>query len=445
MVTQPNKRSKGEGTWYQRSSDNMWVASIDLDRGPDGKRRRKVVVAKTEAQVKAKLKAAKLERLQNPDLLTSNVTVGVWVEEWFRTIALKKIRPKTAATYRSQINNYIIPAIGKVRLDKLTAAHVRKLHDYITEPEPAGLALSSTTAMQAHRILAVALKYAVRNDRVTRNVATLTDAPVRARNESVILTALHGIRVLHEVASDRLGSRWAAALLTGARQGELLGLELDRVIPYTNEKGHTTWTLDLSWQLQRFSWEHGCGTAREGKPACGELRGTTCPQRKVTLPANSESRRLEGGLWLSRPKSSAGWRIIPLVEPLKSILLRRIEAAKDEPNPHGLVWTSDPKKAKGGNPEAREVFPLDGSPIDPSRDNKAWHAILARAGVPDVELHGARHTTASLLLAAGVPEPIIMKILGHSQYVVTRGYQTVDIEQLERAMTMLSGMLTVEK
>jgi hypothetical protein len=44
------------------------------------------------------------------------------------------------------------------------------------------------------------------------------------------------------------GSRIAAALFTGARQGELIGLELDRV---TDE-------LDLSWQLKRFSWSHHC-------------------------------------------------------------------------------------------------------------------------------------------------------------------------------------------
>lgn len=419
-----NKRGKGEGTWYQRSSDGMWVGSIDLERIDPKKRRRKVVVAKTEAQVKEKLKLAKQEVAKNPRMTTSSVTVETWLDSWFKEIALKKIRPRTAATYRSQIEEYIKPSIGKVRLDKLTDQHVIRMHDYITVTK----GLSSTTALQAHRILAVALKYAVRRRLITDNAATLTDAPQRARQEPVILTAMHGTKVLQTVADDRLGSRWAAALLTGARQGELLGLTIDRV----------TDVLDLSWQLQRFSWEHGCGAKdKYGNYPCGG-RGTDCPKRKVTLPASSESKYLEGGLWLSRPKSSAGWRIIPLVDPLKSILERRIASMGDEPNPYGLVWTSDRKQSKGGH---RELLPLDGSPIDPSRDNKAWHDVLDRAGVPDARLHDARHTTASMLLAAGVPEAVIMKILGHSSYAVTRGYQNIDREQLRQAMTAMSALL----
>ena len=425
-VKNPNKRAKGEGTWYQRSSDGMWVASIELP-SPDGKRRRKVVVAKTENQVKAKLKEIKTQLAKHNDLPTSGQTVGTWVEYWFKNIALAKVRPRTAATYRSMVYNYIVPSIGKVRLDKLTPIHVRRLHSFIlTKPkDPDDLSkglLSSTTALQTHRILTVALKYAERDKLVTRNVALDVDAPLKSTKEAGILTAADGVKVLQEVAGDRLGSRWAAALLTGARQGEILGLELDRV----------TDVLDLSWQLQRISWEHGCA------PTCGRKRGVDCPDRKITMPPNWEYRRLEGGLLLSRPKSDSGWRIIPLVDPLASIIQRRIEVAQSEPNPHGLVWTADAKQSKGG---ARAMLELDGSPIDPGRDNKAWHAILKRAGVDDVRLHDARHTTASLLLEANVPEPIIMKILGHSSYVVTRGYQNVDKRQLSEAMSKMSALM----
>jgi integrase len=401
----PNKHAKGDGSTYQRKSDGMWVASIELP-SHDGTRRRKVVTASTEARIKEKLKLLRREKEKSGDLPTAGQTLGTWVNVWYTTIAVKKIRPKTAAVYRTMIRQYIIPAIGKVRLDKLTPEHVRKLEQYITETK----GLSSTTAMQAHRVLSVALKYAEREGRVTRNVATFTDSPRRARPTMGVLTAADGITVLQSVAHDRLGSRWAAALLTGARQGELLGLEIDRV----------TDVLDLSWQLQRISWEHGCANT------CGRSRGTDCPKRKITAPADWEHRHLTGGLWLSRPKSSAGWRVIPLVEPLRSIINRRIEAAANEPNPHGLVWSQS-----------------NGQPVDPSADNRAWHQLLAGAEVNDVRLHDARHTTASLLLEAGVPEQVIMKILGHNSYVVTRAYQTIDRVQLDNAMNALSARLAL--
>lgn len=410
-----NKRAKGEGTVYFRESDQRWVGSKDLPRRNPKDRRRVVVLVNPKGMTVKEARAATIAKLNkrvaeleaNGDLPNEMQTFGQWAHVWFTTIALKKIRPKTAATYRYLLEQHILPEIGHVQLKKLTSAHVRRVEDRIT-----GKGLSSTTAAQAHRIVAVALKYALREDRVTKNVALLTDAPKRARKELGILTAMDGVKVLSVTRDDRLWSRWAAALLTGARQGELLGLELDRV----------TDVIDLSWQLQRISWEHGC------TPLCGQKRGAECPNRTVTFPADWEHRYLTGGLWLSRPKSNAGYRIIPLVDPLKTIIAARIEATKHEPNPHGLLWTTP-----------------TGNPIDPGYDNRAWHEALTRANVPDVRLHDARHTTASLLLEAGVPEPIIMKILGHNSYAVTRAYQNVDRRQMDSAMESLSALLPLTR
>ncbi|MEC5149205.1 site-specific integrase [Cryobacterium sp. GrIS_2_6] len=428
------RQPRGEPRPYQRASDGMWCVPVELP-SRDGTRRRKVLVAKTEGAVKLKAKNARRDLLKNGDLSTSSVTVEKWMNIWFDTIALKKIAPRTASAYRGQINNYVIPAIGKIRLDKLTAVHIYRVADYITSKpknpnDPSKGFLSSTTAMNTHRMLTVALDYAERESRITKNPAKLADAPRKAVANLGVMTALDGVKVLQAVAGDRLGSRWATALLTGARQGEVIGLELDRV----------TDVLDLSWQLQRITWEHGCGGT------CGRKRGTDCPQQKITHPADWEYRRLgTTGLCLTRPKSAAGWRIIPLVEPLRTIIERRIAVAATEPNPHGLVWTQDPKLNRGGAKGTIRVRqPLDGSPLDPSPDNLAWHAVLERAGVASVPLHAARHTTASLLLEANVPEAIIMKILGHNSFAVTRAYQTVDRKQLDKALTAISALMPLD-
>jgi len=290
--------------------------------------------------------------------------------------------------------------------------------------------LSSTSARQTYQILSKALKDALREGRVTRNVASLVDPPPRAVPQLAELTADEAKTVIRHVAYDhRLGSRWAAALLIGARQGELLGLEIDRV-------DFTRNTIDLDWQLQRVTWLHGCG----GK--CGRKRGTDCPDRRLDARADWEHRHVTGGLYLSRPKSRAGWRVIPLVDPLRTILERRVAVAADEPNPHGLMWTADPKQSKGGN---RAVLPLDGSPIDPSRDNAAWHRLLADAGVTDVRLHDARHTAVTLMFDLGIPETTIQDIVGQSTIASTRGYRhknrQLAADALERVSERLAGAL----
>ena len=402
-VTTPNKRAKGEGTIYKRVSDGYWCASVELP-SPDGKRRRKVITAKTEAAVRAKLTTTSRELLKHGDLPTNSTTLASWLDVWFQNIASKKNRPKTLSFYRTMVEQYIKPAIGRVPLAKLTPDHVRQLAAYIAEK-----GLSTTTAKGAHRTLSVALKYAEKEGRVTKNVAALTDAPRLAVNNLKALTAQQGMTVLLSAETDHYASLWAAVLLTGARQGELLGMELDRV----------TDVLDLSWQLQRVPWSHGCGDT------CSRKRGTDCPQRKSAFAPGVEHRYITGGLWWMRPKTNAGFRIIPLVSPLKEIIERQLKYVDANPNEYGLLWTTP-----------------TGQPIDPRDETANWDALLKRAGVPDVRLHDGRHTTVDLLLAANVPIDMITEIVGHSSRITTEGYKSRgNLPRLTEAMKALSAQL----
>lgn len=423
-------RGKGEGALFRVPADTskplkFWQAVVELPPR-NGERRRKFVRSKDKRVALTKLRELQKDLAKVGDLPTASQTLESWLRHWFDQIHSKRVRPKTIATQRGIIDNHIVPAIGATRLDKLEPLHVRRMHDIIT-----GKGLSSTTALQAHRILGTALRDAEREGRVTRNVTTLVDAPRRAKTNLAVLDLDAGIRILQESArpGDRMGSRWATALLTGARQGEVLGLEIDRVSNH----------LDLSWQLQRLTWAHGCNKSNPRQPTCHWKRGTDCPERFLDAPVDWEHRHLTGGLWLSRPKSAAGWRVVPLVDPLREIIERRIAVAMVEPNPHGLVWTAEQKRTPQG-----VLLPLDGSPIDPGVDNRAWHALLERAGVNDARLHDARHTTVDLLYEAEVPEAVITEIVGHSTIGMSRRYRSRGNQRaLRDALTKMSKLLTV--
>jgi len=417
----PNRHAKGEGTTYRVPKDpkqplKYWVAAIELP-SPDGERHRVTRKRKTEGLAKEQLTKLKRERLKRGTVSTSTRTVTEWLTEWLDD--WMDVRPKTAAGYRSSIKVHIIPSIGKKRLDQLAHTDVRKLHKDIISK-----GLSSSTALYAHNCLSSALKDAKREGYVEEIATDLAKKPRVAASSLNVMSAAEGIAVLRMTEHERLGSRWWAALLTGARQGELIGLEIDRVLPNA---------LDLSWQLQRLSWQHGCGGT------CDRKRGTDCPARTLNGPADWEHRHVTGGLWLARPKSDAGKRMLTLVEPLKTMVMRRIEVAGTEPNPHGFVWTADPKKDRHG----REL-PLDGTPLDPSPDSKAWDALLKRAGVTDVRLHDARHVTASLLNRAGVDQATRMAILGHSSPAMTQHYTDVDMGQQGAALTSMAAFLALD-
>ena len=408
------KRENGAGSVYYRKSDNRWCATLSLPSASDGKPRRVTRTAKTERAAKARLTELKREREKSGDIPTAILTVSSWAQTWLRTIVEPDLRPNTAQSYRTTVEQYIIPSVGTKQLVKLTPDHVRLAVQYVTDK-----GLSTRTASLTYQVLSMLLKAAYRDGKVARNVADAVNRPRTKTKTLKVLDADDAIAVLQLASGERLGSRWAAAFLTGARQGELLGLELDRVGD----------VLDLSWQLQRVTWHHGCGGI------CGKNAGTSCPERKVIAPADHEMRHLRGGLWLSRPKSDAGWRIIPLVDPLRTIIERRALVAAAETNPHALLWTQP-----------------TGDPLDPWADNNAWHDLLVRAGLEDaadgkvdkqINLHSARHTTVDLLYQAGVPEAIIQEIVGHSVVAMTRKYKSRgNRPQLAEALTQMSALMS---
>jgi integrase len=372
------------------------------------------VTARTKSDVSSKLRALRAELDRAGDLATSSPTVAVWMRTWLDRIARPRLKPRTFETYEGYVDRYIVPAIGKVRLDKVTVAHVRRVHEHVTVAS----GLSSTTALQAHRILAKALTDAMREGKVSRNVATLTDAPRKGVSARGALTADHARALLVSVAADETAAAlWSVALLTGMRQGERLGLTREAI---DLDAG----VITVSWQLQRLRWEHGCGARRADNTwPCGKSRGGSCPERHLNIPAGQEATRVHGGLWLTRPKSRAGWREVPMAPLLVEVMARYL--AVHEPGDAGLIFTRP-----------------DGHPIDPRDDSAAWDRALRDAGLPDVVLHSARHTTATLLLELGVPEKVRVQIMGHSSATTTAGYTHVADPLMRDALGRLGALLT---
>lgn len=381
-------RGKGEGSVFQDKSTGLWTAVIELPP-LNGERRRKKIRRKSKKELLLVMAEAKAELARRGDLPTANQTVEQWMNYWVEQVAAKEVRPNTLDGYRRTVKNHIIPAIGKVKLDKLTATHVRRVHDSILAK-----GLSSTTALLAHRTMSVSFKIAMREGRIGRNPAELTAAPRKARPALEALDLDESLDFLERAAQDPVrGARWATALLTGARRGEVLGLEVDRV----------TDVLDLSWQLIRLPL-----SGVDGKP---------------DVPVDYEYRHLTGGLYLTRPKSSKSWRIIPLYDPLKAILETYIPLMP--PNEYGLLFTNN------------------GKPISPDQASRDWRKDLAEYGIhKNVRLHDARHSTVDLLYEAGLDEAVITDLVGHSARATTRGYRSAqNRKRLFAATEKISQML----
>lgn len=404
------RRTRGDGGLYQRAN-GLWVGSYTVPT-EDGSRRRAYVQSMDRNKCIDKLKKLRADVDEGTLPVTSKTTVAEWLDRWITEIHGPSLRPTTLRDYRGTICHDITPHIGSKRLDRLTPAHVRQMQRDIK---------SSRQAQKARIVLQRALTDAVREGMLRRNVAELVHKPGHVTKERQPLSAAQAKTLLRVATKtgDPMASRWAAALLFGARQGELLGLQWDRV---DLDNG----AVDLAWQLQRLNQSHGCGQPDDdGVYPCKRVRVGFCPQRRWELPRGFEYQVLHRSLVLTRPKTKSGTRKVPIPAPLWALLEQH---PRGDANPHNLVWHHD-----------------DGRPISPRDDYTNWQDALTAAQLPAAPLHVARNTTATLLLEAGVDATIIQAILGHSNVVTTRGYQYVDQTLARREMgRALDQLLAIE-
>lgn len=406
-------RAKGEGSIFQRK-DGMWVGSIEAGYDVNGKRKQKRVYAKSQRVLVDKLNELKADA-NDGYKLDRTMTVAKWLDYWLPHVHKERIRPTTYADYTWTVRN-ITTAIGHKRLVDLEPADIRRMHGLIGKGE--------RRAQKAHVVLHRALRDAVAEGLIRRNVAAVVDAPEVAKTERAALTVDQTRTILTYAAehcNHMEATRWLTLFLTGTRQGESLGLTWDRV---DLDRG----AVDIAWQLQQLKRSHGCGDRHgDGTWPCGRKHGARCTAPIWDVPIKFEHQPLHDSLALTRPKSAAGKRWIPLIEPLRLALVELARVDRG-PNPHNLVFHR-----------------ADGSPVPPNADARAWHALLRGAGVLDetetMGIHVTRHTAATVLRAAGADEQTRMEILGHNSPEVTRIYAHADRAKNSTMMDALAALI----
>lgn len=159
-----SRRGHGEGTISKRR-DGRWEARVDLG-WLDGKRIRRTLYGATRAEVADKLRKA-LElvngQAQLPD---AQLRLGEFLDRWLDDVVKPTRERSTWAGYEVNVRRHIKPALGHMRLAKLSPAQVQSL---INSKLDEGL--SPRTVQYVHATLRAALSTTVRWGLVVRNVA----------------------------------------------------------------------------------------------------------------------------------------------------------------------------------------------------------------------------------------------------------------------------------
>ncbi|MCX5312127.1 tyrosine-type recombinase/integrase [Streptomyces sp. NBC_00154] len=384
MAKRP-KRPDGASSIYL-GSDGYWHGRVTVGIRDDGKRDRRHVMSKvSEGEVIKKVRALEKQRDEGKVRKPGRPwTVKAWLLHWVEEIAKPSVRENTYAGYEVAVRVHLVPGVGAHRLDKLEPEHLERFYSRMLAngSKPA-------TAHQVHRTIRTALNHAMRRDHITRNVATLA-VPPRIEEEEVEPYDIEDVqRLLSEAAKLRNSARWSIALALGLRQGEALGL---RWADLDTSSG----VLRVRKSRLRPKYLHGCGGGCGTKPGYCKKR-----VRKNEDTANTKSR--------------AGRRVIGVPDELVRLLeLHRREQARERTiagedwRESGFVFTS----------------PV-GEPLVPSTDYDVWKRLLVDAKVRDGRLHDARHTAATVLLILGVPERVVMQIMGWSSTAMAARYQHV--------------------
>lgn len=210
-------RAQGSGSIYQRY-DGKWIAQVTV--APGRYIRRTCTTKKAAGLALDKLRA------ENP-LERAPLTTGDYLESWVNEA--RDIRATTRHGYQAVVTTHLVPAIGSIRLSALTPADVETM---LSELAPT---MAPKTLRNIHAVLRRALQQAVRTGRAERNVAAreFVDTPKvpvvepRALTQDEVgrlLKVLAAKRTADAPAGDRIDALVIAALGTGLRMGELLGL-----------------------------------------------------------------------------------------------------------------------------------------------------------------------------------------------------------------------------
>ena len=342
----------------------LFVSDGVDERGKRVRVTRRVRGSKAEAnrQLRALISEIELGTHVKPTKLT---LADFLTDQWLPVHRLA-VRPTTFHTDVAYIDRYITPRIGGVVLSNISREHIQGLYStLLTSGGRNRTSLSPGTVRKVHQILRQALGAAVRWELIPRNVVELVDPPALLHKTVRVLQPAEIDALLFELDKS---SPWAVApamlaFHTGLRRSEILG---------------------LAWS--DVDTDRGTVSVRQGY-----------------------HRLDDGSSETLAPKSKRGRRLVPLTgSSLKMLHEHRERAERDaillgrELEPDDFIFAG-----------------FDREPYRPDSLSAAFRRAAIRAELHGVHFQVARHSHASLLLAAGVHPKVVSERLGHASVAFT--------------------------
>jgi integrase len=323
----------------------------------------------------------------------TKVTFKEFAKRWMKDYAEVELAPKTVYRYKQLLEARIYKAIGDKKLNKIKPLELiefynglRKDHKYITitkdgkaEEKKCG-PLSDQTIQHHHRLLSAIFEKAIKWGVLKGdNPAKRVDAPRVPKHRAKYFDEKQIEAMLEALQDEDIKYRAAImiALTTGARMGEIMGLE---------------------WQ--------------------------DVDTKNKTISIRQASQYLPGkGTFTKAPKNESSIRKVSVNPSLIALL----EEYKAEQQSKGFLCQDN----------NRLLLMWNGQPMHPNTLSEWFPSFLEKHSLLHMNFHGLRHTSATYLISQGMDIPTVAQRLGHSKPTTTENIYAHAVESRDKKAARL--------
>lgn len=310
-------------------------------------------------------------------VVNKDISLSEYLERWFRDYAEFSVGARTKRRYAEFINLHIIPALGKLKLCDLKPGYIQAFYTNLMKDTIIDIdakdncesnvkktvkGLSSTTVLHIHRMLHLALKYAVTWQYISFNPCDSVKAPRKSKHEIEFLDDEQIETFLNSVKGEDTFIAQYIATTTGMRLGEVCGLQIG----------------DVNIKDKTFTVTNGF-------------------------------QRVEGAMELGSTKTKSSKRIAPMLPGTEKVI-------------EGYIKQREQWKRENSSIYHESYFFCihpDGSPLLPDNVSKVFKKYARKLGFPDATFHSLRHSHASWLLRNNVHPKVVSERLGHASVNIT--------------------------
>lgn len=352
------------------------------------------------------------------------LTYQEYIELWLSEYAANQLEQTTIEYCRNSFNNIILPAIGHLKLTEIQPLHLQKLYNSLSEKgytrNGTNYKYKPNSIKRLHQTISSTLSTAVQWQLIESNPCQRVKPPKVVKDNSIKCFTPEQVKAFLAFLDEPYTVMHCGRMRKNGSE---------------SNKHYDTKNIPLQYKCL-FNLAIFGGFRR------GELIALTWDDidfHASTVSISKAAARTKSGTINKSPKTVTSNRVITIPPAALEMLLDYQEEQRAYRLSLGSYWMGD-----------NYIFIQDnGKQMDISTPNKVFKKIIHLYNLkhpddllPDITLHGLRHTSATLLIGQNVDIKTVSHRLGHADTSTTIDIYAHALEKLDKdAADKLANLL----